>query len=141
LKTQPAPNIIDNAQFNSDDFFKKSTIIETEGDDAKSTLVQVPKVILTSSQRPSQQPSIISEATNSLVAATLLDDKDNCYNEVPGDHAVVTLEKRKKKNLFPSASGHKKNQPSLINFVLKPPSDDLYPFNYTRAPNYRQTFG
>ena len=140
MKTQPAPNIIYNAQFNSDDFSKKSTIIITEGDDAKSTLVEEPKVILTSSQRPSQQPSIISEATNSLVAATLLDDKDNCYNEVPGDRAVVTLEKRKK-NLFPSASGHKKNQPSLINFVLKPPSDDLYPFNYTRAPNYRQTFG
>jgi hypothetical protein len=29
-KTQPAPNIIDNAQFKSDDLSKKLTIIETE---------------------------------------------------------------------------------------------------------------
>jgi hypothetical protein len=69
-----------------------------------------------------------------------LDDMDNCYNEVPGNYTIVTPGKLKKK-LYPSAFGLKKNQPSLINFVLKPPSDDLYPFNYTRAANYRQTFG
>ncbi len=44
-----------------------------------------------------------------------------------------------KGKLFPSASGLTKNQPSLINSVLKPPSEDSYPFNYTRAANYRQT--
>jgi hypothetical protein len=92
-KTQPEPNEIDNAQVKSDDFSKKFTIIETEGD-TTSTLVDVPKVIYTSSQRPSQKSStIISEAADSLVATTRLDDKDNCYNQVLDNYAVVTPEK------------------------------------------------